>query len=291
MSRLVLGGASLINLSLPEVDRLLQTAADHGVRRIDTAPLYGNSQKLLGAALKNYPFLLVSSKVGRPKFSDFNPKGIRKSVELTLKDLGISQLDTLFVHSLPATYLKSENLEALEEIRRAGLVDKLGYSGDNEDLRAASNFEIFSCLMFSLNPLDLRNLKSLKQNSKTLPQLYLKRVLANGVFNIHFERELKNFLRTILMKPSFATHAEYKRRYKVLYGSRLSPTHKFGFFMQFALMAAGLNSLLTVGVSNPHQLLRCLREEERFNEGFRVKNFQREFNRADFFSEQWEAIN
>jgi aryl-alcohol dehydrogenase-like predicted oxidoreductase len=116
-------GASLINLSLSKVDRLLQTAADHGVRRVDTVPLYGDSQKLLGSALKDYPCFLVSSKVGTPSFFDFNPKGIRKSVELTLKDLGISQLDTLFVHSLPETYWKSENLEELEEIRRAGLVD------------------------------------------------------------------------------------------------------------------------------------------------------------------------
>lgn len=60
--------------------------------------------------------------------------------------------------------------------------------------------------------------------------------------------------------------------------------------MQFALMVAGLNSLLTVGVSTPQQLLRCLREEERFNQGFRVKNFQTEFNEADIFSELWEAI-
>jgi hypothetical protein len=92
------------------------------------------------------------------------------------------------------------------------------------------------------------------------------------------------------MKPLFAVHPEYERRYQVLYGSQLSPTHKFRFFMQFALMAAGLNFLLTVGVSTPQQFLRCLREEERFNKGFRVKSFQTEFNRADFLSELWEAI-
>ena len=170
----MLGGASLINLSLSEVNRLLQTAADHGVRRVDTAPLYGDSQKLLGSALKDYPSFLVSSKVGRPNFSDFNPKGIRKSVESTLLDIGVSQLDTLFVHSLPENYLKSENLVALEEIRRAGLVDKIGFSGDNEDLHAASNLEIFSCLMFSLNPLDLGNFKFLNQNSKTPPPVVLE---------------------------------------------------------------------------------------------------------------------
>lgn len=286
----MLGGASLINLSLCEVDRLLQTAADRGVRRVDTAPLYGDSQKLLGHTLKDYPCFLVSSKVGRPNFSDFNPRGIRKSVELTLKDLGISQLDTLFVHSLPKSYLNPQNLFALEEIRRAGLVDKIGFSGDNEDLQAASSLEFFSCLMFSLNPLDLSNLKFLKHHSKP-PQLYLKRVLANGVYNIHLEDELRNFLRVLSKKPLFTAHAEYKRRYQVLFGSRLNPTHKFRFFMQFALMAAGLNSLLTVGVSTPKQLLRCLREEERFNEGFRLKNFQAEFDRVDVFSELWEAIN
>jgi aryl-alcohol dehydrogenase-like predicted oxidoreductase len=203
-------------LSLSEVDRLLQTAAEHGVRRVDTAPLYGDSQKLLGSVLKDYPCFLVSSKVGRPNFSDFNPQGIRKSVELTLKDLGISQLDTLFVHSLPKSYLESQNLVVLEEIRRSGVVNRIGFSGDNEDLRAASSLEFFSCLMFSLNPLDLSNLKFLNENSKNPPQLYLKRVLANGVYNIHLERELRNFLRVISKKPTFTAHAEYKRRYRVL---------------------------------------------------------------------------
>ena len=290
MSRLVLGGASLIHLSYSEINRLLQTASENGVRRVDTAPLYGDSQKILGDALKFHPSFVVSSKVGRPNFADFNPKGIRKSVEQTLIDLRISKLDTLFVHSLPKTYLKSDNLEALEEIRRAGLVDNIGFSGDNEDLWSASNLEIFSSLMFSLNPLDLSNLKYLDQKSKTPPQVYLKRILANGVFNIHLEHEIKNFFRFILQKPRVESHSEYRFRYQVLYGSRLNPTHKFRFFMQFALIAMGMDSLLTVGVKTPQQLIKCLREEKRFNQGFRLRNFKTEFERADIFSELWEAI-
>jgi hypothetical protein len=60
--------------------------------------------------------------------------------------------------------------------------------------------------------------------------------------------------------------------------------------MQFALIAMGMDSLLTVGVKNPQQLIKCLREEKRFNQGFRLRNFKTEFERADIFSELWEAI-
>jgi len=277
-------------LSLSEVDRVLQTAAEYGVQRIDTAPLYGDSQILIGKALRRNHKFLISSKVGRPNFSDFTPAGIRRSVKNTLRDLGVEKLDTLFVHSLPWEYLTLENLDALLEIQRIGLVDKLGYSGDNDNLLNASQIGVFSNLMFTLNPIDLKNSKVLDSLGEKPPQLYLKRVLANGVFNIHLENELKDFLRDLLHKPTYRRNIEYRRRYRLLYGTRLDPRYRFRFFMNFGLRVAGFNSRLTLGISSPRQLLKCIREEQRFNEGYRNENFQSEFNKAAFYSEFWDAI-
>lgn len=52
MSRLVLGGAAYGRLSQKEVNRLLETALECGIDRIDTAHGYEGSEERIGFFLK-----------------------------------------------------------------------------------------------------------------------------------------------------------------------------------------------------------------------------------------------
>jgi hypothetical protein len=76
--------------------------------------------------------------------------------------------------------LSDKILATLEQLRSQVVIKFLGYSGDSADLKAACNLDIFDKFMGTINYLDLGNYETLSD----LPwnQIYLKRILANGVF-------------------------------------------------------------------------------------------------------------
>lgn len=122
----------------------IQAAYEAGVRLFDTAPLYGigASEERLGEALRAYPrsSYVLSSKVGRVLNADrsgwefdFSRDGVMRSLEGSLKRLGVDQLDIVLVHD-PDDH-EREALESafptLLDLRAQGLVKAIG-SGMNQ---------------------------------------------------------------------------------------------------------------------------------------------------------------
>jgi D-threo-aldose 1-dehydrogenase len=164
--RLGLGGAPLGNLfrAVPETEALavVDAAWADGCRSFDTAPHYGHglSERRLGDALRHHArdSFTLSSKSGRlltpdaqaataqhgyvdiPRFNqhwDFSAAGTRRSVEDSLQRLGLSRLDSLYVHdpdaqthgaSAPAVLrqLLDETLPTLQQMKQEGLVRSIG---------------------------------------------------------------------------------------------------------------------------------------------------------------------
>jgi len=171
-ARLGLGGAPLGNLftalSETQAQQVLQHAWADGCRSFDTAPHYGHglSEKRMGEFLKQKDrnSFKISSKVGRlltpasavprEQFSyvdglpyvqhwDFSRSGIRKCVEDSLKRLGLSRLDSVYVHDMDeATHgdnfnvvfqqVISETLPELRKLKQEGLITHIGL-GVNDD--------------------------------------------------------------------------------------------------------------------------------------------------------------
>lgn len=103
VSKLSLGGLFVASFSAQyeEAKRAIHRAIELGVNYIDTAPGYGNSEEVLGKALKDAPGpVILSTKLGgRPK--PFNPKDkdcLMRSVEKSLRLLGRDRIDILMVH-------------------------------------------------------------------------------------------------------------------------------------------------------------------------------------------------
>lgn len=121
--RIVLGTAPLGGLFSAVDDRPARATLDRawelGVRRFDSAPLYGSglAEARLGRALRDRPRdeLWVATKVGRllrpgepdPLFHgarrlapvfDFSPAGIRRSLAESLERLELDRVDMVFVH-------------------------------------------------------------------------------------------------------------------------------------------------------------------------------------------------
>ncbi len=165
-ARLGFGGAPLGNLFKAlqehEVQSVLNLAWRDGCRSFDTAPHYGHglSEKRLGDFLKtkSRSSFKISSKVGRlltpssqvprEQFSyvdglpfvqhwDFSRTGIRKSIEDSLTRLGLSQLDTVYLHDIDAVtqgknypsviqQVVSESLPELQKLKQEGLLTHIG---------------------------------------------------------------------------------------------------------------------------------------------------------------------
>ena len=138
-SLLVLGGATYGMKTQAVVNRLIGTALDLGITRIDTA---------------NGRELIINSKIGLPNPSEFTPEGIRQSVEKSLRRLRIDRLGTLFVHSLNSDYLTQKNIEAMELLREQGKITKIGYAGDGSNLSAAINIPSFDDFMATFSIID-----------------------------------------------------------------------------------------------------------------------------------------
>ena len=127
---------------------VVHTALKNGINLIDTAPWYGHgkSERVLGKALKGVPrqAYYLNTKVARyqPDFEnmiDFSAERTIKSVYESLERLGVDYIDCIQVHDpefAPSIdIIIKETLPALDLLRKAGLVKKIGMTGYPLDLQ------------------------------------------------------------------------------------------------------------------------------------------------------------
>jgi aryl-alcohol dehydrogenase-like predicted oxidoreductase len=144
VSRLSFGGLFVASFAaqLAEAQAAVHAALDLGINYFDTAPGYGNSEEVLGQALKGatQPVIISTKLGGRPEpFNPKDPARLRQSVEESLRLLGRDQIDILMIHEpdRPLQYdwwddlatVKGPVLDLLLELRREGLVKHLGIGG------------------------------------------------------------------------------------------------------------------------------------------------------------------
>jgi D-threo-aldose 1-dehydrogenase len=156
LTRLSLGTAPLAGLfksvDISESDQLIHTALDNGMNYFDTAPLYGHglAEERLGRILGNVtkPFVL-QTKVGRvlnwvekadpvPWFPDADPhiqpvfdysaNGIKRSLEESLKRLGVDHVDIALMHDAENHIPEAINIAypVLADLKRQGIIKAVG---------------------------------------------------------------------------------------------------------------------------------------------------------------------
>ena len=156
LTKLSLGTAPLAGLfksvDISESDQLIHTALDNGMNYFDTAPLYGHGLaeerlgRILGSVTK--PFVL-QTKVGRvlnwvekadpvPWFPDADPHiqpvfdysadGIKRSLEDSLKRLGIDRIDIALMHDAENHIPQAINIAypVLADLKRQGIIKAVG---------------------------------------------------------------------------------------------------------------------------------------------------------------------
>lgn len=121
-----------------EVAELLEGVLALGIRHIDTAPAYGESEARIGRCLaqRRQEFVL-STKVGewfeegRSRY-EFGAAAVRQSVTESLKRLRTEVLDVVCVHA-PAADLEvleqTDVVATLLDLKQAGWIRAVGFSG------------------------------------------------------------------------------------------------------------------------------------------------------------------
>ncbi len=172
VSRLGFGAAPIgfLDTDPDKVDRVLGELFDHGVNLIDTAAMYPGSEPVIGRSIEPVrDELVLVSKCGPALDGDDEPvKGkawsaplIRKTVDRSLRRLRTDYLDVCLLHSCERSVLeKGEALGALGELRDAGKVRFIGYSGDNDAAAYAAEQDEVTVVEMSVNICDQANLET-----------------------------------------------------------------------------------------------------------------------------------
>ena len=161
ISAVSLGGAYLMGTD-PERARertraLVQRALALGINYIDTAPLYGRSEELLGAALEGEkrPFYLATKVGFDPQDFDYRRDSVLWSLERSLQRLGLAQLAVAQIHEVNLAgweriMAPGGSLEGLRAAQERGLCARIGITGRAIPLlaRLASTGEFDTVLVY-----------------------------------------------------------------------------------------------------------------------------------------------
>ncbi len=145
ISELGIGGGMFHQYSeqkVSEAVNIISHAFDLGINYIDTAPAYGDSEKVIGEVCKKIegPCIFSTKLGGRPQpFQPQNKKALRSSFEESLKLLGRSHVDILFIHEAdrPGQYdwftdrkkLEGPVLELIDDLKSEGVIKYCGIAG------------------------------------------------------------------------------------------------------------------------------------------------------------------
>jgi aryl-alcohol dehydrogenase-like predicted oxidoreductase len=180
-------------VKLGEVKSILKCAKKNRINTLDTASVYGNSEKALGMAGVN-DFLVVT------KTSQFanNTNEVIKNFHQSLVNLKKSNVDGLLIHNINEVSHKqfSDLFNKVLELKRQGLVNKIGfstYTPEQVDF-LLENFD-FDLIQVPFNILDHRLMQGGQLNvlkNKGI-EVHARSVFLQGVLLLSKQNRPNNF--------------------------------------------------------------------------------------------------
>ncbi len=220
-------GGGFKYLTQYQLNKLLDHAYALGINKIDTAPLY-ESEQLIGNYLRINPNFLISTKTiyTRKHKSQLE---VLKNLQISLEKLQIQSVDCLFYHSTPPQTICKANIIEFDNLKKSGLIRKIGYSGDNFKLDDLNIESYLDCLMVTSNALDISDQHLIHQSKK---EIYIKRPMANFIFKPDWSKKVKFSIRNLLKEHSIDPQS-YQFRFEKMNGRNKSSTENFQFFVKF----------------------------------------------------------
>lgn len=126
------GGYDWGNIEFADVQNTVCAALDAGINLIDTAPVYGSSEEVLGRALTGRrQDVVLCTKCGLVKNGswtdhDLRPETIIRQLENSLKNLKTDYIDVCFIHYLDPKIPWQNALETLTRLQAQGKIRYMG---------------------------------------------------------------------------------------------------------------------------------------------------------------------
>lgn len=125
---------SAASIGKGQMESLLQLCESSGVNTIDTAPVYGEAESILGEQMLS-SFKVVTKLSGRPRSSLDITDWVEHEVFSSLKRLSISSLYGLLIHD-PEVVLNADGpaiIDCMKRLKDDGFINKIGISIYNPD--------------------------------------------------------------------------------------------------------------------------------------------------------------
>ncbi|QGX01357.1 aldo/keto reductase [Streptococcus ruminicola] len=141
ISEVVLGLMRISEMTVDQVEELIESALAVGINAFDIADCYGHGkcEQILGEVLKRRPDLRekmwIQSKCGirmeEFTYFDFSKEHILEAVDGILERLGVDYIDSLLLHRPDALMEPAEIAEAFDLLKAQGKVIDFGVSNQN----------------------------------------------------------------------------------------------------------------------------------------------------------------
>ena len=144
-----------------EAARTLDCALDLGVNLIDTAQAYGNSEAIIGRALKSRrDEYILATKISGLSWEGYTGRELRERVEVSitesLRTLQTDTIDLLYIHNATPELIQcGEIVEIMQQAREAGYARFIGTTtyGEAAPLAVLEDGR-FDCVQVAYNLLD-----------------------------------------------------------------------------------------------------------------------------------------
>ena len=146
VSEVVLGLMRISQMTVDQVEDLIESALEVGINAFDIADCYGHGkcEQILGEVLKRRPDLRekmwIQSKCGirmeEFTYFDFSKEHILEAVDGILERLNVDYIDSLLLHRPDALMEPAEIAEAFDLLKSQGKVIDFGVSNQNPMMMA-----------------------------------------------------------------------------------------------------------------------------------------------------------
>ncbi len=171
--------------SFEDSSHFLKKVISLGVRKFDTSPRYGDSEKKLGKFFK-YATVdpLVSTKVDALRINDKRSfYKMEQSLKKSLDSLCISSLDTFYLHQNEIEILSDPYInEGLRKLKDKGLFKNCGVSVYNsKECEYALSSDIFDVIQMPINICDLSLYNKYIKNTCSKKEIRARSLLLQGI--------------------------------------------------------------------------------------------------------------
>jgi aryl-alcohol dehydrogenase-like predicted oxidoreductase len=260
-SRITIGGGRFTHLEQKKVSKLVDLAFELGIRRIDTAPSYPESEKKIGQAIKGFKDFQITTKVRPAPGVTLNADAIKKSVQKSLIDLGLDEVECIYLHSVSPQHCDDSVFSSLVELKEAGVTKQIGVCADNDELGYYFQLGTFDQFMASFSILDQSNKKTIELIRKDdESRLTIKRSVANGVWRSDIKASALNLYRSLRKEKDHSELLSYRNRHLEMskeLGIRLTGLD----YMQF-IFSEFKSANILIGTNSPEHLEQFRKVEE-----------------------------